>query len=108
MKILINENHRILMIQKVIDDSVDEIRNWCEEEEEEDFDFDTADLCESLESLTKVEVKTLHENTIGIIIYVESGDDYTDMGPIFHELGVVLKNTIGDSFNLKLLNVVEE
>ena len=106
MKILINENHRILMIQKVIDDSVDEIRNWCDEEE--DFDFDTADLCDSLYSLTKVEVKTLHDNTIGIIIYVESGDDYTDMGPIFHELSVTVKNTIGDSFNLKLLNVVEE
>ena len=106
MKILINENHRILMIQKVIDDSVDEIRNWCDEEE--DFDFDTADFCDSLSSLTKVEVRTLHDNTIGIIIYVESGDDYTDMGPIFHELSVVLKNTIGDVFTLKLLNVVEE
>ena len=107
MKIVINENHRMLMIQKVIDDCVDEIRNWCDEQE--DFDRDTADLCNSLSSLIKVEVRTLHENTVGVIMYVGNfGYEYNDMGSVFYELGITLKQTIGDSFTLKLLNVIEE
>jgi len=107
MKKLITENRRISMIQKVIDKCVSELFEWCDEEEY--FDMDSAELCGSLQNLSKVEVRTLHDNTIGVIIYVDYvNDDYNDVGSVFYELGISVKNTIGDSFTLKLLNVVEE
>ena len=118
MKKIINENRRILMIQKVIDKCVVEMVGWCDSIEE--FDFDSADFCRSLGAMSKIEVRTLHEETIGVIIYVnyykdddddedddEYDDEYVDMGSIFYDLGLCVKKTIGDTFTLKLLNVVE-
>ena len=127
MKKIINENRRILMIQKVIDKCVVEMVDWCDSIEE--FDFDSADFCRSLGALSKIEVRTLHEETIGVIIYVnyykdddeddeedddeyvdedddEDDDEYVDMGSIFYDLELCVKKTIGDTFTLKLLNVV--
>jgi hypothetical protein len=109
MKIIITENQgKQLMIQNIIDNCVTDMRDWCDEVESYDTD-DDSEFCRSLSSLSKIEIRTLHRNEIGIIIYLNNdGDGDADMGSILYDLSLCLKNNIGDGFKIKLLNVIEE
>ena len=107
MKIIITENQgKQLMIQNIIDNCITDMRDWCDEVESYDTD-DGSEFCISLSSLSKIEIRTLHRNEIGIIIYLNNEGD-ADMGSILYDLSLCLKNNIGDGFKIKLLNVIEE
>jgi len=112
MKYIITEHqNKLLMVQNVIDNCLNELRDWCDSISE--YGNDEADsICHALSSISKIEVKSLTPNEknggIYININVYTTEESDNIYIIYHELDICINGTISDMFNLGEVNIIEE
>ena len=109
MKVLITENQLKRVYQKIVDISLNNLRDKCEHAtEDEDWDYADDDVdCEILDIVENVEVATSFDNEIGLIIYIDTIFDSADVGSFFYDIkGEIMDMTGNKNIKVKLLNVI--
>jgi hypothetical protein len=109
MKVLITENQLKSVYQKIVDISLNNLRDICERAtEDEDWDYSDEDIdCETLDIVESVNVATAFDNEIGLIIYIDTIFDTADVGSFFWDLEKQIIETTGkENIKVKLLNVI--
>ena len=109
MKVLITENQLKTVYQKIVDISLNNLRDKCEHAtEDEDWDYADEDIdCEILNIVENVEVATSFDNEIGLIIYIDTIFDSADVGSFFYDIkGEIMDMTGNKNIKIKLLNVI--
>ena len=109
MKVLITENQLKTAYQKIVDISLNNLRDMCEHAtEDEDWDYAGEDVdCEILDIVENVDVVTSFDNEIGLIIYINTIFDSADVGGFFYDIQKEIIDTTGNkNIKVKLLNVI--
>jgi len=115
MKIIITESQlKTITFQNTVDMSFDDIKKKCNKMNElgtDDPEIISFDVCDQIESISKVEVvnayKTNNMIEISIIVYYETIFQSLDVGGFLYELEYHLREYLGKgNFKLKLLNSI--
>ena len=115
MKIIITESQlKNAVFQNAIDMAFDDIKGKCDKMDELGADAPeiiSFDVCDQIESISKVEVvnvyKTKNVIEISIIVYYETIFQSLDVGDYLYELEYHLREYLGKgNFKLKLLNSI--
>ena len=110
MRIIITENQLKTAYQKIVDMSLDNLKEICDNAtEDENWDYSDEDMdCETiLDVVESVKVATAFDNEIGLIIYIDTIFDTADVGTFFWDLEKQIKETTGkENIKVKLLNVI--
>ena len=115
MKIIITESQlKTIAFQNVIDMVFEDIKEKCDKMDELGADAPeiiSFDVCDQIESISKVEVVNVYKTNnvieISIIVYYETIFPSLDVGDYLYELEYHLREYLGKgNFKLKLLNSI--
>jgi hypothetical protein len=115
MKIIITESQlKTITFQNTVDMSFDDIKKKCNKMNELGADAPeiiSFDVCDQIESISKVEVVNVYKTNnmieISIIVYYETIFQSLDVGGFLYELEYHLRDYLGKgNFKLKLLNSI--
>jgi len=109
MKVLITENQLLNVYQKIVDITLSDLKDICENYvEDENWDYSDQDMdCVTIDTVESVEVVTAFDNEIGLIVYIDSIFDTVDVGSFFWDLEKQIIETTGNrNIKIKLLNVI--